>query len=176
MKRKNKIIRDYVIYLLISLGGVSTLLSCSPKKSDTTFYIPEVGIHVTTSKRPGYMYMIFDTIPREMESDSVDYVKINIYEYSWIIFNKMHKDSIHFRADTQSEIHQVKFKFENLDMRPATSYHELSEYFENKFFNLDDKGRRHFKSEYVYLRINTRYYEICIDDKVVRKGNVTGGW
>lgn len=158
--------------------GLCSLSSCSSKekRSDASFYIPEVGIHVTTSKRPEYVYVIFDTIPRTIESDSVDYIKIKINEYSTIMFDKMYKDSIHVRAWAACDIHPVKYKFEHIDKRPAKSFAEINEYFENKFYIVNDNDTKQLKSRYINFRINTRYYDINIGDTLVKKGSVTGGW
>lgn len=155
-----------------------SLSSCSSKekRSDASFYIPEVGIYVTTSKRPNYIYIIFDSIPRIKGSDSVDYLKIKIHEYSTIIFDKMYKDSIHLRTWTSNDVYPVKYKFENIDQRHASSFHELEEYFQNKFYEIDDYGVKRLKSRYVNFRINTRDYEVYIGDKLVKEGSFTGGW
>ncbi len=162
------------ILLLFIIANVS--ISCfsgeNIDKRDFTVYIPEIDIHVTTSKRKGGdFYVMFDNKKQITQlSDSIDYLKFRTGGEISIIFNTVHKDSIYIKFQFKPDsVNQVKYTYEFIDSWAWGSGERFYDFPGNKIENFK------LKPQYRIIYIETKYYTIELNNKTLKKGNVFGG-
>jgi len=176
MNIENYILAMNKIILLVII--VNVLISCfsgeNIDKRDFSVYVPEVDIHMTTSKRKGgVFYVMFDDKKQINKlSDSIDYIKFDTKGFITIIFDTVSKDCVYiFPAYKPDSVNQVKYQLELIEN--STWEGERARFYDypgNKIENAKLKPR------YRIVYIEPKYYTIELNNKTLKKGNVLGGW
>ncbi|NDV84259.1 hypothetical protein D0T87_20045 [Bacteroides sp. 51] len=128
-------------------------------KSDYNFHISDTNINVTTSKRYGKFYVIFDNTDI---SDSADYLEVKTGGDYLITFDPKNKSEINFMYSggvflKKNEIKYNIHIYENRDEKQN---------FMSTYFASDS-----LKNMY----IDTRYYTVILDGDTLKKGSIWGG-
>ncbi len=163
--------------ILLLVIVVNVLTSClsdeNIDKRDFSIYVSDVNIHMTTSKRKGgVFYVMFDNKKQTTQlSDSIDYIKVRTGGEITIMFDTLHKDKIHiysqFRPDS---VNQVKYSYDFID---EWAWERGKEFYNSSNNNIENGN---LKPQYRRIYIETKYYKIKLNEKVLKKGNVLGGW
>ncbi len=175
MKAENNMYPKDKIVLLFIIA--STLISClsneNKDKRTKTVYIPEVDIYMTTYKREGGdFYVMFDNKKQNIHpSDSIDYLKVKTGGFITIMFDTIQKDCVYvysqFKLDT---VNQVKYNYKFIDNWTWDSE-------KRKFYDYPDNRieNSRLKPRYKRIYIETKYYKIKLNNKIIKKGDVFGG-
>ena|GEM_PF-6304210 len=174
MNTENYILAMNKIILLVII--VNVLISCfsdeNIDKRDFSIYVPDVDIHMTTSKRKGgVFYVMFDNKKQTAQlSDSIDYIKVRTGGEITIMFDTLHKDKIHIYSQFKPDsVNKVKYNYDFID--------EWAWERGKKFYQPSNKIEDvRLKPQYRRIYIETKYYKIKLNEKVLKKGNVLGGW
>jgi len=147
--------------------GLLFFLSCIGRtmyrRSDFTFRLPEREIFVKTSKLTETRFVIYfglDSLSLENTKDSIEY---KTGSYINIIINT--KD-IYVNSD----------KFNGTILNIGKSHFNIEFFSDNSTFNNTFFENHEIKFSYSFISIDTKEYSIWVNGKIIKKGNIYGGW
>jgi hypothetical protein len=175
---------------IIFILGLLFLLSCKerplPKESNCIFKLPGKEIFIKTSKHQGAKFTIFFAIDSLSINNSKDSVEFRTGAYPQIIVDtadiyvnsqyrgariiKVENDRYEFEILTDSifysraKILSMGNNNFNIEVVSDSVFHDT--FFENKIH----------KEPYSFIGIDTKDYSIWINGKMVKEGNIHGGW
>ncbi len=161
------------IFLLLI---VIVLFSCkkkhTEKQSDYQFYVQEADIYITTSKsRDGKFYVMFkndDSLA--VLSQKIDYIEFEIEHTPInIIFDLSNKNKIYVLNEFGA-VKNLSKKYYDIKIVDITE-------FESSFFEARYKTKPlMIKPSFIQLYINSMTYTIYVNRKMVKEGDIYGGW
>ena len=151
--------RKIIVFVLVML----VLLSCEQKSERTeincVFQLPGKDVFVKTSKRKGGKFVIFFALDSLMLKNSQDSIEFQTGGY---IYMFMDTTNVYIK-EYAAPIQHIQHQHFNFQMISFSDYDRFSE-----------NGKQ--IEPYSYINIDTGEYHVAVDQQVIRKGELYGGW
>jgi hypothetical protein len=174
-----------IIFLLILCFFLSCQKTPIWKESSCTFNLPEKEIFVKTTKYPGGRFAIFFATDSLLLNESKDSIEFRTGAYPQIIV-----DTTNIYVNSQYggariiEVENDRYEFEVLTdsifysgtkiLSMGNNNFNIEVVFDSVFDTFFENHK--IKYPYSYIGIDTKEYSVWINGKIVKEGNIHGGW